>query len=85
MSCSSMEYVFSIQSQDFFFSTVEHIPNGKNEILLNSIQQMKNIYWYRSFNVNEMLMGGEFASLENKLLHEQITLNIVPTMNILGK
>ena len=36
-------HFFITKLRNLLFSTVEHIPNGKNETLLNSIQQIKNI------------------------------------------
>ena len=58
------------------FMTVERIPNSKDATLMKSILQIKQIYRYRGFKIDTILMDGEFASLEKNLLGEQIKLNL---------
>ena len=68
--------LFITRSRHLNFITIQHIINGKDETLLQCIQNIKSIYFTRGFEIRKAMMDGEFESLRNSLHGEQISLNV---------
>ena len=73
-------YVNGIQfmltmSRHIKFITVEHIANGSNETLFNTVLQTKQVYRRRGFIVDELFFDGEIETLGKRLDYAHISLN----------
>ena len=67
---------FISMSRHIKFITIEHIPNAKDETLLNCIMQIKKLFAFRGFKVSNFLLDGQFKSKECDLAEKQIGLNL---------
>ena len=56
------------------FTTVQYLNTAKKEELFNSILDVKKKYCCRGFNVNAILMDGQFSPIRHDLLGAQISL-----------
>eukprot|EP00560_Eucampia_antarctica_P002872 CAMPEP_0197841412 /NCGR_PEP_ID=MMETSP1437-20131217/46161_1 /TAXON_ID=49252 ORGANISM="Eucampia antarctica, Strain CCMP1452" /NCGR_SAMPLE_ID=MMETSP1437 /ASSEMBLY_ACC=CAM_ASM_001096 /LENGTH=139 /DNA_ID=CAMNT_0043451161 /DNA_START=1375 /DNA_END=1794 /DNA_ORIENTATION=+ len=63
------------KSRHIKFTTVQFIVNADSDTLYKSILDIKKLYQRRGFDVNYILMDGQFKTIESQLLDAQITLN----------
>jgi arginine deiminase len=64
-------------SRHIKFGTVEMLRNQKAKTILVAIKQVKSIYMQRGFQLNHMLIDGQFELLRANLADLKITLNTV--------
>ena len=63
------------KSRHIKFTTVQFINNAESDTLYESILEVKKLYRRRGFEINCILMDGQFKPIELQLLAAQITLN----------
>jgi hypothetical protein len=68
---------FMTISRHIKFCTAEMLTNQKSPTILSAIKQVKKIYMKRGFQLDHMLMDGQFEPLRADLADMQITLNTV--------
>ena len=67
--------LFATASYHLKFATADHIHTRKMEKITTAIQHIKSIYSSHGFNVNTIIMDGEFVPLNHILASIGITLN----------
>ena len=64
------------KSRHIKFTTIQFIPSAKENNLFESILETKQIYRRRGFDVNIILMDGQFECIRTQPSGAQITLNV---------
>jgi Reverse transcriptase (RNA-dependent DNA polymerase)/Zinc knuckle len=75
MKVNGIPFLVSI-SRGIRFGTVEMVERKSAKVVLKAIQQIKQIYAKRGFNLHTLVMDGEFECLRPSLAAMSVTLNI---------
>ena len=63
------------KSRHIKFTTAQFMTSAKSENLFEPLLNVKKLYCQRGFDVNTILMDGQFKCIEAKILSAHITLN----------
>jgi hypothetical protein len=64
-------------SRNIKFCTVQLIPDQKNKTLIDAVRHVRSTYMKRGFQIESLLMDGQFETIRGDLAEMQITLNTV--------
>ena len=76
---------FVMVSRHIKFGTIEPLINRKQEVLVNAIKAVVQIYRRAGFQVTQSLMDGKFESLHGKLADCGIALNTTASDEHVGE